>query len=73
MRHAQGLDGVSMLLCTASLFALFVGLQVAAHWAFGGALGLMLISLGFGLHEIYLSARAIRIELESLADERIHT
>lgn len=66
IRHAQGVGGTGLLFCTGSLFAMFMRDLALAQWIFGASLVLMMTSLAIGLREIYLSARAIQIELESI-------
>lgn len=66
LRHAQAQGVLSLMACTASLFALFLDRETAAHLSFGAALLFMLLSLGVSLREIHLSERAIRIELDDL-------
>lgn len=66
LRHAQAQGVLSLICCTASLFALFLQQQTVAHLSFGAALLFMLFSLGVSLREIHLSERAIHIELDDL-------
>lgn len=64
LRISQVLGVMSLLFCTASLFALFLDQQVLAQGFFGGALVLMLVSLLFSLREISLSGSALNLELD---------
>lgn len=66
LRHTQAQGVLSLIFCTASLFALFLEQEFAAHLTFGAALLFMLISLGTSLREMHLSERAIHIELGDL-------
>lgn len=69
LRHAQAAGVLSLLLCTGSLFALFMDSELIARLSFGGSLLMMLGSLGISLWEIQLSSHAINIELDSLSVE----
>jgi hypothetical protein len=66
LRHTQALGVSSLLACTISLLAIAIGQQAVAQWSFLAALLLMLASLGVSLREIYLSGRALNIELDRL-------
>jgi len=63
IRHAQGIGGASLLLCTTSILALFAGSDVLASALFAAALVAMVTSLGVSLLEIHLSTRALDVEL----------
>jgi hypothetical protein len=67
IRHAQVLGVLSLVMCTVSLFLMFVSKQFLAQLAFGSALLLMLSSLAVSLREIHLSARAIDVALEKIS------
>ena len=67
IRHAQVQGVLSLTLCTASLFLLFLAAQLLAQLAFACALVLMLGSLGLSLREIHLSARALDRALGKIA------
>lgn len=69
LRYTQATGVLSLLFCTASLFALFLDAEFIARMSFGGSLSLMLGSLGLSLWEIQLSVRAINIELDSLREK----
>lgn len=69
LRHTQAQGVLSLIFCTASLFALFLDHETIAHLSFGAALLFMLVSLGVSLREIHLSERAIHIELDDLLRE----
>lgn len=69
VRYMQAMGVVSLLCCTLSLFALFLGSQFGARLAFATALLFMLSSLAVSLREIHLSVRAINIEFDSLLEE----
>jgi hypothetical protein len=62
----QAFGILSLIACMCSVVALFVSLQVFGQVFFGASLVLMLLSLLFCLREIYLSGRALEIELEDM-------
>lgn len=66
LRQTQALGVLSLLVCTASLFALLFDRQIEACVLFAGALILMLVSLGVSLREIHLSVRALNVELDAV-------
>ncbi|ROU02252.1 DUF2721 domain-containing protein [Marinobacter sp. R17] len=63
-KRMQTCGVLSFLLCTISMFALFMG----AHWlgvvCFGISLVLLSLSLLYSLYEIIISTNAINVELE---------
>lgn len=67
IRYAQVVGVLSLVMCTVSLFLLFVGNQFLAQLAFGCALLLMVASLIVSLREIHMSARALDLALEKIA------
>jgi hypothetical protein len=67
IRYSQVLGVMSLVMCTMSLFLLFVSRQFLAQLSFGSALMLMLLSLMVSLREIHLSARAIDVALEKIS------
>ncbi len=67
IRYAQVVGVLSLVMCTVSLFLLFVGNQFLAQLAFGCALLLMVASLMVSLREIHMSARALDLALEKIA------
>ncbi|WP_419764291.1 MAG: DUF2721 domain-containing protein [Arcobacter sp.] len=60
---------VSMLLCTISMFALFLGFYDVGKKVFGLSLLTMCLSLYISLWEVYISSNALNLELKDL-DER---
>ncbi|HSW12531.1 MAG TPA: DUF2721 domain-containing protein [Solimonas sp.] len=66
VRYSQAAGVLSLLLCTVSLFALFLGGELTAALLFGAALLLMLASLLVALREIHLSVRALEIEISAI-------
>ena len=70
IRLMQALGVSSFLLCTLSMFALFVEGQTLAEVLFGLSLLLLVASLVTSLYEIAISTRAIEAELEDLCAPR---
>jgi hypothetical protein len=56
----------SFLFCALSMFLLFVELEVPAQYIFGLSIFLLLLSLLFSLYEVWISTKAIEIELENI-------
>lgn len=66
IRSMQRWGVISFLLCTLSMFALFLSWELAGQILFGASLVSLLLSLVMSLFEIQISCHAINIELESL-------
>ncbi|MBD2255992.1 DUF2721 domain-containing protein [Pseudanabaena sp. FACHB-2040] len=66
IRRMQALGVSSFIVCTLSMFALFVNYQMLAEYLFGLSLLLLVASLLVSLYEIAISTRAIEVELEDL-------
>ncbi|MFN6971115.1 MAG: DUF2721 domain-containing protein [Rheinheimera sp.] len=66
IRSMQRWGVISFLLCTLSMFALFLSWDMAGQVLFGASLISLLMSLVMSLFEIQISCHAINIELESL-------
>lgn len=66
IRWTQALGVLSLLLCTASLFGLYLEAQLVAKLLFGGALLVMLGSLLLSLLEVHQSVRALEVEIHTL-------
>ena len=60
---------VSILLCTISMFWLFIEYIELGKKIFGISLGAMCISLLLSLWEVYISTNALNMELKSLDDK----
>jgi hypothetical protein len=56
----------SFVLCTISMFALFIAWTQLGELLFGISLVLLVLSLLFSLYEVQISTQAINIELERL-------
>lgn len=66
IRGMQGFGVLSFVLCTVSMFAMFVGWAGTGEVAFGLSLVLLVVSLLLSLYEVQISTEAINIELEWL-------
>lgn len=64
IRMMQVFGVLSFVLCTLSMFALFLHWFLLGKLFFGGSLMLLTISLLFSLYEVQVSTYAINIELE---------
>lgn len=67
IRTMQALGVLSFILCTLSMFCLYIALHILAQALFGISLITLVISLIYSLYEIAISTKAIEIELEDLA------
>ncbi|MDX2500943.1 MAG: DUF2721 domain-containing protein [Deltaproteobacteria bacterium] len=56
----------SFLLCTISMFALFLDYELMGKWLFGSSLILLSISLFVSMYEVIISTTAINVELENI-------
>ena len=57
---------VAMLMCTVSMFALFLGFYSVGKNVFGLSLLTMCLSLLISLWEVYISSNALNLELKDL-------
>ena len=60
---------VSMLMCTISMFSLFLGFYDWGKKVFGLSLITMCLSLFISLWEVYISSNALNLELKDLYDK----
>ena len=60
---------VSIILCTLSMFSLFLGFYTLGKNVFGLSLVTMCISLFISLWEVYISSNALNLELKDLHDK----
>ena len=65
-KNMQMLGVGSLLLCVATMFLIYVGLQVISAYIFGLALVLLIISLALSVWEIQISAKSIEIYLSDM-------
>ena len=68
IRNMQITGVLSLLLCVVSMFALFAGWIETGKWTFGGALVLMIVSLGISLRELTISVGALDLLLTDLEE-----
>lgn len=66
IRLMQLFGVLSFVLCTVSMFALFIEWGQLGEMLFGISLLLLVLSLLFSLYEVQISTQAINIELERL-------
>ena len=66
IRLMQLFGVLSFVLCTVSMFALFIEWGQLGEILFGSSLLLLVLSLLFSLYEVQISTLAIHIELERL-------
>ena len=64
-KRMQAFGVLSFLLCTVSMFLLFLELEQPGVVAFGVSLVLLSLSLVYSLWEIQISTNAINVELEN--------
>lgn len=68
IRAMQMFGAVSLFLCVASMLGVLSGRNMAAVAAFSVALGLMALSLGCLIYEVWISGGALRILLNAVED-----
>ena len=66
VRYMQAMGVSSFLFCALSMFLLFIELVLPAQYIFGLSIFLLLLSLLFSLYEVWISTKAIEIELEDI-------
>ncbi|WP_371377802.1 DUF2721 domain-containing protein [Thalassotalea aquiviva] len=62
----QSFGCFSFILCTFSMFAVFVEYQLIGQFLFGSSLIFLSLSLLFSLYEVVISTNAINVELENI-------
>jgi hypothetical protein len=65
-KNMQLLGVASLLLCVATMFLIYVGLQLISAYVFGLALLLLIISLALSVMEIRISAKSLEIYLSNM-------
>jgi len=65
-KNMQMLGVASLLLCVATMFLIYVGLQLISAYVFGLALVLLIISLTLSVLEIRISAKSLEIYLSNM-------
>lgn len=66
IRSMQSFGVMSFVICTLSMFSLYVEWELAGKFLFGVSLLLLVVSLLYSLYEVQISTMAITIELEKL-------
>ncbi|MBX2857627.1 MAG: DUF2721 domain-containing protein [Cellvibrionaceae bacterium] len=69
IRMMQATGVLSFVLCTLSMFALFLRWQFAGQILFGASLVFLLISLLCSLYEVHISTKAIDLEIGHMLDK----
>ena len=70
-KNMQLLGVASLLLCVATMFLIYVGLQLISAYVFGLALVLLIISLTLSVLEIRISAKSLEIYLSDMERTKI--
>jgi hypothetical protein len=66
VKQMQGSGIVSFFLCVLCMLFIFLDYQLLAYSVFGLSLLFLLLSLALSLHEIFISTRALEIELKDM-------
>ena len=66
IKYMQVLGVLSFLLCTLSMFCLFIDQQTLGMWTFGASLLLLASSLILSLIEVSISTEALKLHLDSV-------
>ena len=69
IKHMQTFGVVSFMLCTASMFGIFLEHELLGKWFFGAAVLALLVSLSLSLWEVIISTRALDYLLSKLEHE----
>jgi hypothetical protein len=70
-KNMQMLGVASLLLCVATMFLIYVGLQTISAYVFGLALVLLIISLTLSVLEIRISAKSLEIYLSDMERTKV--
>lgn len=65
-KYMQGIGVASLLLCVATMFLIYIGMQTIGVYVFGMALLLLIISLTLSVLEIRISAKSLEIYLSDM-------
>jgi len=69
IKHMQASGITSFFFCVLCMLFFYLKLEVWAYSIFGLSLGFLLLSLVLSLNEIYISTRALEIELKDMQEE----
>jgi len=71
LTRSMQLFGVgSLLLCVATMFLIYIGLQIISAYVFGIALIFLIISLSLSVWEIQISAKSLEIYLSDMENKK---
>ncbi|MDX9749147.1 MAG: DUF2721 domain-containing protein [Paludibacter sp.] len=65
-RYMQLTGVMSLLLCVATMFLIYMGAQLVSAYIFGLALLLLIISLSLSVWEIQISVKSLKIHLSDM-------
>ncbi len=65
-KQMQVFGVVSLLLCVATMFLIYIGYQLISVYIFGVALVCLIISLGLSVREILISSKSLEIYLSDM-------
>ena len=68
-RSMQLFGVASLLLCVATMFLIYIGLQLVSAYVFGIALIFLIISLSLSVWEIQISAKSLEIYLSDMENK----
>ena len=68
IKQMQACGIISFFLCVLSMLLIYFQQEISAYGAFAISLVFLLVSLVFSLNEIYISTRALEIELKDMED-----
>ncbi len=57
---------ISLLLCVATMFLIYIGWQLVSAYIFGIALVFLIVSLGLSVWEIQISVQSLKIHLSDM-------
>lgn len=66
IKRMQVFGIVSLLLCVATMFLIYVEYQIVAAYVFGVALVCLIISLSYSIWEIMISAKSLELYLSDM-------
>jgi hypothetical protein len=69
IKHMQGAGITSFFMCVLCMLFFYLENEVAAFSLFGMSLVFLLLSLALSLNEIYISTKALEIELKDMQEE----
>ena len=65
-KYMQLMGVMSLLLCVATMFLIYIGSQIVSAYVFGFALLLLIVSLGLSVWEIQISVRSLNLHLSDM-------